>query len=85
MKKRLYRSTTDKKLLGVCAGIAEYFDVDPTIVRLLWAVVALFSFGTGLIAYIVAAFVLPDKPSIVDIPSEIKEEKKDAPKGPEIE
>lgn len=62
MKKRLYKSATDKKLDGVCAGIAEYFDIDPTVVRLIWALAVLFA-GTGVLAYIVAAVVLPRNPN----------------------
>ena len=54
MKKRLYKSDTDKKLCGVCAGIAEYFELDPTIIRLAWVVFTLFG-GCGIIAYIIAA------------------------------
>lgn len=61
MKKRLYKSNTDKKLDGVCAGIAEYFDIDPTIIRLVWALAVLVA-GTGVLAYIVAAIVLPRNP-----------------------
>lgn len=61
MKKRLYKSNTDKKIDGVCAGIAEYFDIDPTIIRLAWVLVALFV-GSGIIAYIIAMIVLPSKP-----------------------
>lgn len=60
--KRLYKSSTDKKIAGVCGGIAEYFDIDPTIVRLLWALISL-AYGTGIIAYIVCAFVIPEKPN----------------------
>ena len=60
-EKRLYKSATDKKLDGVCAGIAEYFGWDPTVVRLVWAVGTVFA-GAGLIAYIVAAIVMPRKP-----------------------
>jgi len=60
-EKRLYKSATDKKIDGVCAGIAEYFDWDPTVVRLVWAVGTVFA-GAGLIAYIVAAIVMPRKP-----------------------
>lgn len=60
--KRLYKSSTDKKLAGVCGGIAEYFNIDPTIVRLLWALISL-AYGTGIIAYIVCAFVIPEKPN----------------------
>ncbi len=58
MKKKLYKSQTDKKLCGVCGGIAEYFDIDSTIVRL-----ALIAFtilgGSGILAYIIAALVMP--------------------------
>ncbi len=61
MNKRLYKSATDKKLDGVCAGIAEYFDVDPTLIRLLWVLGTIFV-GAGIIAYIIAAFIMPRKP-----------------------
>ena len=43
MKKRLYRSESDKKICGVCGGIAEYFDIDSTVIRLLWIIATLFS------------------------------------------
>lgn len=59
MKKRLYKSTVDKKLCGVCAGIAEYFEIDPTLVRLGWVAFTLLG-GSGVIAYIVAAIVMPE-------------------------
>jgi len=58
--KRLYKSN-NKKICGVCAGIAEYFDVDPTIVRLIWAAVTLAG-GSGIIIYIIAALVMDDNP-----------------------
>ena len=61
-KKKLYRSMTDKKLCGVCGGIAEYYNWDPTIVRLVWAVITCF-YGTGLVLYIVAALIFPERPS----------------------
>ena len=61
MEKKLYKSRTDKKLDGVCAGIAEYLDIDPTVIRLLWILVTAFA-GAGLLAYIVAAIVMPRKP-----------------------
>ena len=60
MKKRLYKSREDKKLCGVCGGIAEYFELDPTIIRLAWVVFTLLG-GSGIIAYIIAAIVKPDK------------------------
>lgn len=58
MKKKLYKSNTDKKLCGVCGGIAEYFEVDSTIIRLIWVLFTLFV-GCGILAYIVAALVMP--------------------------
>ncbi|HBK86121.1 MAG TPA: PspC domain-containing protein [Firmicutes bacterium] len=61
--KRLYRSRTVKSLAGVCGGIAAYFNIDVTIVRLIWALGALL-WGTGLLAYIVAAFVIPLEPEV---------------------
>ena len=65
MKKRLYKSRIDKKLCGVCGGIANYFGIDPTLVRLIW-VLLLFNFGSGLFAYIVAAIIMPDEPDYED-------------------
>lgn len=62
MEKKLYRSRTDKKLCGVCGGLGKYFDIDPTLVRLGVVLGALF-IGCGLIAYIVAALVIPEDPS----------------------
>jgi phage shock protein C len=61
MEKRFYRSRTDKKLAGVCAGIASYFEIDPTLVRLIW-IVFTFAGGAGLLAYIIAAIVMPEEP-----------------------
>lgn len=65
MEKKLYRSRTDKKLCGVCAGIAKYFDIDPTIVRLGAAALTVISVGTGLIVYFVAAIIMPEEPITV--------------------
>ncbi len=61
MEKKLYKIREGKKLCGVCGGIAEYFNIDPTLIRLIWAIGTLFSFGTGILAYIIAALVIPDK------------------------
>lgn len=58
--KKLYKSSSDKKLAGVCGGIAEYFDVDSTIIRLAWVLFTLAG-GAGLLAYIIAAIVMPEK------------------------
>ena len=57
--KRLYRSKNDRMIAGVCGGIAEYFGWDPSIVRLAFAIFALTG-GTGLLAYIAAAVILPE-------------------------
>jgi phage shock protein PspC (stress-responsive transcriptional regulator) len=57
---RLYRSKKERILGGVCAGLGEHLDVDPTVIRLIWAVVTLISFGTGIIVYIVAWIIIPE-------------------------
>ena len=59
--KKLMRSSTDKRIAGVCAGLADYFDMDPTIIRLVW-VLFLICGGTGLLAYIILWIVLPLAP-----------------------
>ena len=66
MNKKLYRNTDNKMIAGVCSGLAEYINIDPTIVRLIWALIALS--GAGLVAYLVAAIIIPEKPSnIIDV------------------
>lgn len=62
-KKRLTKSNKDKKIFGVCGGIAEYFDCDPTIVRLIWAG-SVIAFGVGVLGYLVAALILPEDKNI---------------------
>jgi phage shock protein PspC (stress-responsive transcriptional regulator) len=59
--KKLYRSRTEKMIGGVCGGIAEYFDVDPTIVRVIWVLVCL-AVGSGVLIYIIAYLIIPEKP-----------------------
>lgn len=61
--KRLYKIKNEAMVWGVCAGVAEYFDVDPSLVRIAWVLFA-FAFGSGILAYIVAAIILPDKNNI---------------------
>ena len=63
MEKKLYRSSTNKTIAGVCAGLAEYMNIDPTIVRVIWALVGLS--GSGIIAYLVCALIIPEKPNNV--------------------
>ncbi|MBR3738005.1 MAG: PspC domain-containing protein [Eubacterium sp.] len=59
--KKLYKDQSNKMISGVCSGIAKYFDIDPTIVRLIWALAIIFA-GTGILAYIICAIVIPDEP-----------------------
>lgn len=61
--KRLYRSRTDRKIAGVCGGLAEYLNIDPTLVRQLVVFAVLFA-GTGVLAYIVCALVIPEAPEV---------------------
>ena len=60
-KRRLYRSKSNRMIAGVCAGVGEYFGVDPTIVRLVWALLSL-AYGVGVLGYIVAAVIIPEQP-----------------------
>ena len=62
MKKKLYLSKNDKKLAGVCGGIGEFFEVDPTLIRLAWVLFALS--GAGVVAYAIAAVIIPDRPMV---------------------
>lgn len=64
MDKRLYKSNSDKMLCGVCGGIAEYFNIDPTLVRLGLVIFSLAG-GSGVLAYIIAAIIVPDGPQSV--------------------
>ena len=65
MEKKLYRNPNNKMLAGVCSGLAEYINIDPTVIRVIWALVGLT--GTGIIAYLVCALIIPEKPSnIID-------------------
>ena len=62
MKNKLYKSVKDRKLTGVCGGLAEYFDIDSSIIRIIWLILVLCA-GTGLLAYIIYAIVLDDNPN----------------------
>ena len=64
--KKLYKSVQDRKLCGVCGGIAEYFNIDPTIVRLAWVIFTLAG-GCGIIAYIIAEIIMSDNPGYIDV------------------
>ena len=58
--KRLYRSKKDRMIYGVCGGIANYFNIDPTLVRLAFVLIAMGA-GSGILAYIIAAIIIPDE------------------------
>lgn len=60
--KELFRSRTNKVLAGVCGGLGAYMDVDPTVIRLVWVVVTLVSFGLGIIIYLAAWLLIPEPP-----------------------
>ncbi len=61
MEKKLYRSRTDKKLMGVCGGLAKYLNTDSSVIRLVWVLLAIFA-GIGLIAYLIIGLILPEEP-----------------------
>ena len=63
MNKRIYKNREKKMLCGVCAGLAEYFDIDPTLVRLAWVLFCALG-GSGILAYIVAAIIIPRSPIV---------------------
>jgi len=67
-RKKLIRPRANRKIAGVCAGFAEYFDLDVTLVRLLWLIVAVMT-GVGLLAYPIAWIVMPDQPEIRSLPA----------------
>ena len=66
MDKKLYRNTKNKMNAGVCTGLAEYINIDPTIIRVIWALIGLS--GAGLVAYLICALIIPEKPGdIIDV------------------
>jgi phage shock protein C len=68
-RKRLVRPRTNRKIAGVCAGLAEYFDLDVTLVRVLWILVTIFSaIIFGIVGYIVAWIVMPEEPEMLPVP-----------------
>ena len=62
-KKRIYKIEDGKKICGVCGGVAEYFNIDPTIVRVIWGIIGFF-YGTGLVAYLICALAFPNKSEV---------------------
>ena len=65
--KKLYRSKSNRMIAGVCAGVAEYLNIDPTVIRVIWAIACFFGF-LGILAYIACALIIPEKPdnTIID-------------------
>ena len=59
MNRKLYKSYQNKMIAGVCGGLGEFFDVDPTLIRLLWVIFALAA-GSGLLVYIASAIIIPE-------------------------
>ena len=60
MNRKLTRSASNRMVCGVCAGVGEYFQVDPTVIRLLWAILTFCGLGSGILIYIIAAVVIPE-------------------------
>lgn len=67
MQKKLYRSRKNSKLFGVCGGIAEYFDTDPTVIRLIAVILLFMSFGWAVVIYLAAAFIMPQDDDFIDV------------------
>ncbi|MBW7888558.1 MAG: PspC domain-containing protein [Bacteroidetes bacterium] len=81
---RLYRSQSNKVFAGVCGGIAEYFDVDPVVIRIIWVLLIVFG-GTGILLYIACIFIIPKKPyQTIETPtaSETAGNQRSAPQSP---
>ena len=66
-RKRLVRPRQGRKIAGGCAGLAEYFDLDVTLIRVVWLVI-LFAAGVGFFAYLIAWIVMPDEPEVLPVP-----------------
>ena len=61
--KKLYRSRKDRMLAGICGGLGEMFSVDPTLIRLIFALIALFTLGTAVLVYILGWIIIPEAPA----------------------
>lgn len=60
MEKHLSKSMSNRMICGVCGGVGEYFNIDPTVIRLIWAILTVCGVGSGLIVYIIAAIIMPE-------------------------
>ena len=67
MQKKLYRSAVQVKISGVCGGIGEYFNIDATVVRLVWVLVTLLNLFAGVVAYVACVFIIPVDPGCIDV------------------
>ena len=65
MEKRLYRMKEGKMIAGICSGIADYYKLDPTVVRVVWAIASCFAFA-GVVAYVAAALIIPECPEFLE-------------------
>lgn len=61
MEKKLYRSQNNRMLAGVCGGLGEYLNLDPTVIRVVWALISLLG-GTGVLLYLICIFIIPENP-----------------------
>ena len=66
MERKLYRSRTDKKLLGVLGGFAKYFNIDATVLRIIYVLLSLFVLGCPIIIYLIVALIIPEEPETPD-------------------
>lgn len=74
--KKLYRSKTERNISGVCGGIAVYFNVDPTIIRLAWAIISLMSASIpGILIYVICSIVIPEEPDSYETTARYYEER----------
>jgi phage shock protein C len=65
--KKLYRSRTDKMIAGVCGGLGKYLGIDPTLIRLVFALLVLFGVGTGLVLYVILMVIVPEEPETTSV------------------
>lgn len=70
-RKRLIRPRLGRKIAGVCQGVAEYFDLDVNLIRLVWLLSVLFT-GLGLVAYVVAWIIMPQEPELASVPAVVE-------------
>ncbi|MCR4435667.1 MAG: PspC domain-containing protein [Clostridiales bacterium] len=81
MEKKLYRSRANKVIAGVCGGMGEYFSIDPIIIRIAWVIISLAMAGTGIIIYIAAAIIMPERQGGFnpDFKQDFKQDREDNP------